>query len=275
MHHTYTNILGKDRDIGYGILRMSEDQQWHPSTSATRSTRRCWRCSSSGASRCTTSRSSGSPPARRRGRSKARHAAARSGSKGRRQALKDYVAVPAARRPGRSPLVARRQRDRQRDAQRVGVHDHLLRPLPRRDARVHRGGERGRDARRSWYLRQLLGSANLTGGKLFHIMTRQPQPPDRAPPVPRPAGAPLRGDRRRGARDLRALRAALQHRPAAQAVRQRRARRSCGWRCRVAAARTRRRSRRSSWRRGRGRSRRPSPPNCGLRPIQYRTRGPR
>ena len=30
MHHTYTNILGKDRDIGYGILRMDEDQQWHP-----------------------------------------------------------------------------------------------------------------------------------------------------------------------------------------------------------------------------------------------------
>ena len=30
MHHTYTNILGKDRDIGYGVLRMSEDQQWHP-----------------------------------------------------------------------------------------------------------------------------------------------------------------------------------------------------------------------------------------------------
>ena len=30
IHHTYTNILGKDRDIGYGILRMDEDQKWHP-----------------------------------------------------------------------------------------------------------------------------------------------------------------------------------------------------------------------------------------------------
>ena len=30
MHHTHTNIVGKDRDIGYGVLRMSEDQQWHP-----------------------------------------------------------------------------------------------------------------------------------------------------------------------------------------------------------------------------------------------------
>ena len=30
LHHTFTNIQGKDRDLGYGILRMSEDQPWHP-----------------------------------------------------------------------------------------------------------------------------------------------------------------------------------------------------------------------------------------------------
>jgi len=30
MHHTYTNIVDMDRDIGYGILRMSKDQKWHP-----------------------------------------------------------------------------------------------------------------------------------------------------------------------------------------------------------------------------------------------------
>ncbi len=30
IHHTYTNILGKDRDIGYGVLRMDEDQEWRP-----------------------------------------------------------------------------------------------------------------------------------------------------------------------------------------------------------------------------------------------------
>ncbi len=30
VHHTYTNILGQDRDIGYGILRMDPAQKWHP-----------------------------------------------------------------------------------------------------------------------------------------------------------------------------------------------------------------------------------------------------
>ena len=29
-HHTFTNVLGKDRDLGYSIMRISPDQQWHP-----------------------------------------------------------------------------------------------------------------------------------------------------------------------------------------------------------------------------------------------------
>src|SRR4029079_3319571 len=30
LHHTLTNSGGKDRDIGYGVLRMSEEQPWNP-----------------------------------------------------------------------------------------------------------------------------------------------------------------------------------------------------------------------------------------------------
>jgi len=29
-HHTYTNIIGKDRDYGYGMLRLSDDLPWRP-----------------------------------------------------------------------------------------------------------------------------------------------------------------------------------------------------------------------------------------------------
>lgn len=29
-HHTFTNILGEDRDIGYGVLRMDQAQKWNP-----------------------------------------------------------------------------------------------------------------------------------------------------------------------------------------------------------------------------------------------------
>jgi len=28
VHHTFTNVVGKDRDVGYGLLRMAEEQPW-------------------------------------------------------------------------------------------------------------------------------------------------------------------------------------------------------------------------------------------------------
>lgn len=30
VHHTYTNIIGKDHDVGYGLLRVSDKQAWEP-----------------------------------------------------------------------------------------------------------------------------------------------------------------------------------------------------------------------------------------------------
>src|SRR5690242_19247173 len=30
LHHTYTNVIGKDNDLGYGIMRVDEDQRWIP-----------------------------------------------------------------------------------------------------------------------------------------------------------------------------------------------------------------------------------------------------
>ena len=30
VHHTYTNILGKDKDLGYEIMRIDPQQKWHP-----------------------------------------------------------------------------------------------------------------------------------------------------------------------------------------------------------------------------------------------------
>lgn len=30
IHHTYTNIVGMDHDVGYGLIRVSESQKWEP-----------------------------------------------------------------------------------------------------------------------------------------------------------------------------------------------------------------------------------------------------
>ena len=46
-HHTFTNVIGQDRDIGYGVLRMTEEQHGRRPTWPTPSWPRCWPCSSS------------------------------------------------------------------------------------------------------------------------------------------------------------------------------------------------------------------------------------
>jgi linoleoyl-CoA desaturase len=30
LHHTFTNVIGRDNDLGYGIMRVDEDQKWVP-----------------------------------------------------------------------------------------------------------------------------------------------------------------------------------------------------------------------------------------------------
>ena len=45
------------------------------------------------------------------------------------------------------------------------------------------------ETRGEWYLRQMLGSANISGSKAMHLMTGNLIAPDRAPPLPRPARA--------------------------------------------------------------------------------------
>ena len=75
------------------------------------------------------------------------------------------------------------------------------------------------ETRGEWYFRQMLGSANLTGGKLFHLLSGNLSHQIEHhlfPDMPAHRYAEIA---RRGAGDLRALRHPLQHRPAAQAVR--------------------------------------------------------
>ena len=147
MHHTYTNIQGKDRDIGYAILRMSEDERWRPyylgnpiyatllaiffqygvalhDLETERIARGTWNLEEK------------------------RAMLGEMWRKVRAQTLKDYVLFPVLSW-SLLPARDRRQRDCQPGTQPVGVHDHLLRALPRRDLRVHQGADRERDARES------------------------------------------------------------------------------------------------------------------------------
>ena len=58
IHHTWNNVFGMDRDIGYGLLRVTPEQRWTQGLPAPADLRRpSWRCCSSGASAPTTATS--------------------------------------------------------------------------------------------------------------------------------------------------------------------------------------------------------------------------
>ena len=131
-------------------------------------------------------------------------------------------AVPAAGRAVRSRCTLAGNADRQPDPQRLVVQDHLLRPLPRRTSQEFSEEE----------------TEDETRGAVVLPPDARLGEPDRRQAVPHPERQPVSfqiehhlfpdipahryaGDRGRGAGDLRALRHPVQHRSAAQAVRQR------------------------------------------------------
>ena len=62
-----------------------------------------------------------------------------------------------------------------------------------------------------WYVRQMLGERQHLRLEGDARDDRQPEPPDRAPPVPGPAVQPVRRDRPQGARPVREVRPHLLH----------------------------------------------------------------
>ena len=169
MHHTHTNIVGKDRDIGYGVLRMSEDQEWRPVLPGQPALRDAARDLLPVRGRAARRRDRArSPPARPRSKEK-RDMLKGIWRKVRRQTLKDYVLFPALSGPGFLFTLA------------GNATANLVRNLwaftiifcghfP--DGTQEFSEEETEDETRGeWYFRQLLGSANLEGGRLFHILS--------------------------------------------------------------------------------------------------------
>ena len=168
MHHTHTNVLGKDRDIGYGILRMSEDQPWRP-------------------------RDLGNPiyatllallfewgvaahdlevdriESGEIALSDKRDILRAIWRKGRRQVLKDYVAFPLLAGPG-APFVLAGNATANLTR---NVWSFMIIFCGHFPEGTHEFSEEEaeNETRGGWYLRQMLGSANLTGSRLFHILS--------------------------------------------------------------------------------------------------------
>ena len=209
IHHTFTNIRGKDKDLGYEIMRIDPHQPWHPVYLL----QPLYNLLLMAFFEWGVAFHDLDLEALRKGeKSKDEVVEEMKGiwGKARRQIVKDYVAFPLLSVGSfKQTLVANFTANV--DPQRVVARDHLLRPLPRPDVHVQRGGGRGRDARR------LVRAPAARRGEHRRQPAvprdqRQPRLPGRAPPVPRHAEHALRRDRAAGARDLPALRPAVQHR---------------------------------------------------------------
>ena len=168
MHHTWTNVLGKDRDIGYGILRMDESQRWHPvnlgqplynlalslffqwgvalhdvEVEKMRTGEKSW------------------PDARAQ--------LGRMGRKARRQVLKDYVVFPALAGPFFLPVIAGNVTANL--VRNVWSHAIIFCGHFPSGVQTFTEEEIESESRGAWYVRQMLGSCNIEGGRLFHIMS--------------------------------------------------------------------------------------------------------
>ncbi|RLK25001.1 linoleoyl-CoA desaturase [Micromonospora sp. M71_S20] len=169
LHHTYTNVLGKDNDLGYGIMRVDEDQRWHPfhlGQPLWNFINACFFEYGIAAYDLELGRNL------RKGRHKKPEFRARAravGRKIRRQVLKDYIVHPLLSGPSfLHTLAATFTANLLRNlwSHSVIMCGHFPEGVETFSRRSIEGETRG-----EWYLRQMLGSANISGSRLMHIMT--------------------------------------------------------------------------------------------------------
>jgi fatty acid desaturase len=168
VHHTWTNVLGKDRDIGYSLLRVSPEQPWHPIyllqpiynallalvfeygialydleveriPAGDKSLKETW--------------------------TQLRAIA----GKVRRQIVKDYLAFPLLAGPGFVPVLAGNLTANL--TRNVWAHTIIFCGHFPEGAETFTEEQLEGETRGEWYVRQLLGSCNIDGGHLLHLMS--------------------------------------------------------------------------------------------------------
>ncbi|MGG5258927.1 fatty acid desaturase family protein [Phycicoccus avicenniae] len=175
IHHTFTNVLGRDNDLGYGILRVDEDQKWSPFFLF----QPIWHVGNAllfEYSIAAYDLELGGYLAKKHRMSeedKAKFRADRDEvlQKIKRQATKDYLVHPALSVPtgsARTTLTANIVANLVRNVwtNTVIICGHFPKGIATFEKTSIEGETRG-----EWYLRQMLGSGNISGSKAMHVMT--------------------------------------------------------------------------------------------------------
>ena len=168
-HHTYTNVVGKDRDLGYSAMRVDPDQPWHPVYLA----QPFYGLLMALTFEWGIALYDMELDAVRRGektKQRAREELRAFADKALTQLGKDYALFPAlAGRKGfkqaaAASLVANLVRN-------VWVHTVVFMGHIPEPAETFTVAQYEAETRGDWYVRQLAGSCNLDGSPLFHLMT--------------------------------------------------------------------------------------------------------
>jgi NADPH-dependent stearoyl-CoA 9-desaturase len=168
IHHTWTNVVGKDRDVGYGVLRVTDQQPWrardlaNPVTALVLAFIFEYGIALHGLEM--EEMLEGDHPL-----DEAKPLAAAIRAKAGKQALRDYVLFPLLGGPT-APVVlsgnVAANVTRNLWAFMVIFCGHFPDGVE-----MFTEEDIVDETRARWYLRQMLGSANLTGSPLFHLMT--------------------------------------------------------------------------------------------------------
>jgi fatty acid desaturase len=170
LHHTYTNVIGKDNDLGYGIMRVDEEQPWHPFFLLQpfwNFVNACFFEYGIAAYDLELGRNLRIPKERR----SAEFKTAVSGvlKKIRNQATKDYLVHPALSGPSFLPTLAANFTAnvvRNLWSHSIIMCGHFPEGVETFEKKSIEGESRG-----EWYVRQMLGSANISGGRALHMMS--------------------------------------------------------------------------------------------------------
>ena len=168
LHHTYTNVIGKDNDLGYGIMRVDEDQRWMPFYLA----QPLWNLINA----CffefgiaAYDLEIGKYFQGRKDKDEFRRLGKNVLGKIRKQMTKDYLVHPLLSGPSAlTTLTANMTANLVRNlwTHSVIMCGHFPDGVETFEKKSIVGETRG-----EWYLRQMLGSANITGSPLMHFMT--------------------------------------------------------------------------------------------------------
>ena len=170
LHHTYTNVIGKDNDLGYGIMRVDEEQRWHPMYLA----QPLWNFINAcffeyGIAAYDLELGKNLATKKRRSSPEFKARAKVTLKKIRHQMTKDYVLHPVLSGPSFVPTLAANATAnlvRNLWTHSVIMCGHFPEGVQTFERRSINGETRG-----EWYLRQMLGSANITGSKAMHFMS--------------------------------------------------------------------------------------------------------